>query len=268
MATNPNENEAEDCSDNDNDQPGWFYHAPARRQSKEPVLYPPMSQVPGLAEDDGIPEEPPRPLFRDTDTKYIRLAKQGGRANLLQMRENGTGKREPVGYPRNEWFYLEDNAMEDAAEKQRNEIYFTYRPTTEVTDKPKISKILGYAYEREWQDQLKTWQEKQEIGRNKHRQMTNIPPYTDDFKIQSEYTVNFGKRSAAVHSDLNRPVETQQSSRPSEGKQGYSVRQNETQRLREARLQKPVDKDPFKMTRFKNIPARIETHRQIVAPIN
>lgn len=47
-----------------------------------------------------------------------------------------------------------------------------------------------------------------------------------------------------------RPQETQQSSRVSEGKQGYSVRQNEAQRLREARLQKPPEKDPFKMTRF------------------
>ena len=59
--------------------PGWFYHAPARRVHNEPVGYPAMSQIPGLAEDDGRPEELPRPLFRDTDTKYVRLAKQGGR---------------------------------------------------------------------------------------------------------------------------------------------------------------------------------------------
>jgi hypothetical protein len=51
---------------------------------------------------------------------------------------------------------------------------------------------------------LKTWQEKQEIGRTRHRQMTHIPPNSDEFKIRSEYEVNFGKRSAAVHSDLDR----------------------------------------------------------------
>ena len=60
---------------------GWFYHAPARaKKSDDPVLYPPMSQIPGLAGDDGDQEgDLPRPLFRDTDTKYIRLAKEGGR---------------------------------------------------------------------------------------------------------------------------------------------------------------------------------------------
>lgn len=344
MSVNPNVNEA-----------GWFYHAPARRRSNEPVLYPPMSQVPGLAEDYGPPEDPPRPLFRDTDTKYIRLAKQGGRANLLQMKENNPDKKEPVYYPRNEWFYLEDNAMEDAAEKKKNEIEYDFlrpeymvheaykaddgklyerpargpigydklsvferepgqhatdktvklpevkkhgygvrsgkplrlpknkpssaqtdpgkgprplkylpMPVTDTNDKPKISKILGYAYEREWQDQLKLWQEKQDIGRNRHKQMTHIPPHMDDHKIQSEYTVNFGKQSGVIHSEPHiRAQETQQSSRPSEGKQGYSVRQNEAQRLREAKLQKPPAKDPFKMTRFKNIPARIESHRHV-----
>ncbi|XP_060587799.1 uncharacterized protein C7orf57 homolog isoform X2 [Ruditapes philippinarum] len=359
MATNPNQNEAEEYTDDYNDLQGWFYHAPAARRNKEPVLYPPMSQVPGLAEDDGTPEDPPRPLFRDSDTKYIRLAKQGGRANLLQIKENDANRREPVYYPRNEWFYLEDNAMEDEAEKRKNEIDYDFlrpdymvheaykedankeymrpgrgplgfdklsvferepgnnatdktvklpevkkpgygvrrdkplpralrnkpqsaqtdpgkgphplkylpMPATDAADKTKISKILGYAYEREWQDELKTWQEKQEIGRTRHRQMTHIPPNSDEFKIRSEYEVNFGKRSAAVHSDLDR-AGTQQSSRHSEGKQGYSVRQTETQRLREAQLQKPVQRDPFKMTRFKNIPARIESQRPTVAPIN
>ena len=61
--------------------PGWFYHAPARRQSVDPVLYPPMSQIPGLTEDDGSQDEPVRPLLKDTDSAYIRLAKQGGRAS-------------------------------------------------------------------------------------------------------------------------------------------------------------------------------------------
>jgi len=34
---------------------------------------------------------------------------------LLQFKENpNMREREPVGYPRAEWFYLEDNAVEDA----------------------------------------------------------------------------------------------------------------------------------------------------------
>ena len=61
---------------------GWFYHAPARaRRSEDPVLYPPMSQIPGLTDDEALPpdDNPVRPVFRDTDTKYVRLAKEGGR---------------------------------------------------------------------------------------------------------------------------------------------------------------------------------------------
>ncbi|KAL4217238.1 hypothetical protein ACF0H5_023689 [Mactra antiquata] len=342
MSQNLNANEA-----------GWFYHAPARRTITEPVGYPAMSQVPGLCDDDGqVMDDPPKPLFRDTDTKYIRLAKQGGRANLLQIKENSDAKREPVGYPRNEWFYLADNAMEDEAERKKNEIPYDFlrpeymvhepykadpqmmyerpqrgplafdklsiferepgnsaadktvklpelkkhgygvrsgkqsraprnKPSSAQTDpgkgprplkylslpededeeKPKMRKILNYEYEREWQEKLKTWQENQEIGRKRHQQMTNIPSFMDEQKIESEYNITYGKRSAAVHFDLNRQ-NTQQSSRPSEGKSSF-VRQNETQRLREARLQKPTPKDPFKMTRFKNVPARIDSHRPL-----
>ena len=45
------------------------------------MLYPAMSQIPGLTDEGGLPpdDSEPRPLFRDTDTKYVRLAKEGGR---------------------------------------------------------------------------------------------------------------------------------------------------------------------------------------------
>ncbi|XP_052812286.1 uncharacterized protein C7orf57 homolog isoform X2 [Mya arenaria] len=340
MTTNQNVNEA-----------GWFYHAPARRRSLEPVGYPAMSQIPGLAEDEGPPEEPPRSLFRETDTKYVRLAKQGGRQNLLMMKENSGEKKPAAYYPRNEWFYLADNAMEDEAEKKKNEIEYDFlrpeymvheaykqepghlyeRPARgpishdklsvferdggkRVTDKtvrlpevrkpgygvrsgkplrmpkhkpqsadtepgrgpkplrylpmpgsannkekPKMSKIIGYAYEREWQDEHRKWQDKQETGKYRHQQMTNIRQVPEGF-VQSEYNMSFGKPTAVIHTEVNRE-DCQQSSRPSEGKSGYSVRQTETQRLREAKLQKSPEKEVFKMTRFKNIPARTESHR-------
>jgi len=110
---------------------------------------------------------------------------------------------------------------------------------------------------------LLNWQDKQDVGREKHKTMTNIPPHSD-VRIQSEYNMTYNKRSAAVHSvphsphrESERPVH----SRHSEGRSVKGVRQTETQRLREAKLRKPEEKDMFKMTRFKNIPARIETHR-------
>lgn len=48
-----------------------------------------------------------------TDTKYIRLAKKGGREDLLQFKEPKPRSKEPVSYPKNDWFYLEDNRMEE-----------------------------------------------------------------------------------------------------------------------------------------------------------
>ena len=59
---------------------GWFYHAPAKAHNKEEVLVPPTSQIPGLNYDPSVPtSDPVRPLFKETDTKYVRMAKQGGR---------------------------------------------------------------------------------------------------------------------------------------------------------------------------------------------
>lgn len=45
-----------------------------------------------------------RKWIRDTDSKYIKLAKGGGRKNLLNYREPPSEKPEEVGYPRVDWF--------------------------------------------------------------------------------------------------------------------------------------------------------------------
>lgn len=79
-----------------------------------------------------------------------------------------------------------------------------HRPTTDSPDKPKIDKILGYAYEREWQEQLKEWQGKQDVGRNRHRHMTNAASNAEEQNFQTEYNTSFGKRSTVVHSHLDR----------------------------------------------------------------
>ena len=45
-----------------------------------------------------------RKWIRDTDSKYIKLAKAGGRKNLLDYKEPPSEKPEEVGYPRVDWF--------------------------------------------------------------------------------------------------------------------------------------------------------------------
>lgn len=93
---------------------GWFYHAPEPPRKSASAGIPLASQIPGLNDLSSIPiDDAPKPLFRDTDTKYIRMAKMGGREDLLRHRDPKPKSTEAKPYPRSDWFYLEDNKLED-----------------------------------------------------------------------------------------------------------------------------------------------------------
>lgn len=89
----------------------WYYHAPSKRVAQPAKPAPPASQIPGIG---GLPDELANPegddrhfrrkWIRDTDSKYIKLAKGGGRKNLLTFRSPQVKAEEPVPYPRVEWF--------------------------------------------------------------------------------------------------------------------------------------------------------------------
>ncbi|XP_070570387.1 uncharacterized protein C7orf57-like isoform X2 [Ptychodera flava] len=100
----------------------WFYHAPAKRHEAEPVEYPAPSQIPGLSgvilddrEDDTGTK---RGYYKETDSKYVRLAKQGGRKDLLRFRSPKTLSDEPVPYPRPEWLDWDQNPGPDAGPRK------------------------------------------------------------------------------------------------------------------------------------------------------
>lgn len=96
---------------------GWFYHAPAKvAQGKEPVAVPPPSQIPGLDGHMDYEPEEQKQYIKESDSAYIRLAKQGGRPNLLQIAEPKP-RQGPAGYPRCEWYYDEDMTDEKASEQ-------------------------------------------------------------------------------------------------------------------------------------------------------
>ena len=62
---------------------------PKVSEPKEPVGYPPISQIPGLSHSGSQAPEETRGnhgWIRETDSAYVRLAKQGGRPDLLNMR--------------------------------------------------------------------------------------------------------------------------------------------------------------------------------------
>ncbi|KAK2554298.1 Uncharacterized protein P5673_024306 [Acropora cervicornis] len=103
----------------------WFYHAPSRKTSTAAKPAPPASQIPGiggLKDECANPEQDDRHFrrkwIRDTDSKYIKLAKAGGRKNLLAFRSPPTKADEPVPYPRVDWFDHDPPEDEESNEFQ------------------------------------------------------------------------------------------------------------------------------------------------------
>ncbi|XP_062600842.1 uncharacterized protein C7orf57 homolog [Saccostrea cucullata] len=342
MATNKN---IKEC--------GWFYHAPAKRQPKsEPVPVPYTSQIPGLNTDLPPEEEAQRSLFKDTDTKYVRLAKSGGRQTLLQFKENlNMREREPVSYPRNEWFYLEDNRLEAEEEKEKTEPYqFTvpeymyhevfnpdaqsdsyerprrapygfdnvsaferdgkgatdktvklpevikpgygvrsskpfrtkkappppagmktsqqvatakmatredgrdrlkYLPLPEASDKtekPKMTKLLSYAYDREWQDEVRKWEYKQDRLREKHRQMIASQGPQNKEPLVSEYNTTIGKARQPVYQPQRRGHAVDSAHNSSRSAVSSTTASKKT----------APEKELFKMSKFKNVSSRVD----------
>ncbi|KAK6961246.1 hypothetical protein BgiMline_033939 [Biomphalaria glabrata] len=131
---------------------GWFYHAPTKKNVGAPKLdYPAPSNIPGLGFDDPVDVENQHckeMVFKETDTHYIRLAKMGGRKDLLSFKSDNERQKSagPRGYPRNDWFYLEDNRMQDEYERGNEEkkswqfllpdymVHQSYKPSFEEPD--------------------------------------------------------------------------------------------------------------------------------------
>ncbi len=73
----------------------WFYHAPGKKDKTvkfADVI--PASQIPGLGNHDDGPVDLSedihlrRKWIRDTDSKYVKLAKAGGRKGQLDWQKN------------------------------------------------------------------------------------------------------------------------------------------------------------------------------------
>ncbi|XP_032873051.1 uncharacterized protein C7orf57-like isoform X1 [Amblyraja radiata] len=88
----------------------WFYHVPQKpnKSEKSQVQLPPTSQIPGLNELVEPHKEASvdgRKLWiRETDSDYVKLAKQGGRPDLLRHYSPPPRKSSPVSFLQPEWF--------------------------------------------------------------------------------------------------------------------------------------------------------------------
>lgn len=100
---------------------GWFYHAPPKRSGNtEPVAVPPASQIPGLSD---LPPEDPEDhrsvLIKEFDSPYVRMAKMGGRPDLLRMHTPKPASANAKPYPKVDWFYQEDIKMEEDERREK-----------------------------------------------------------------------------------------------------------------------------------------------------
>lgn len=97
----------------------WFGQIGGSRttQPRPQVSAPTLSQIPGLnkaAGDASYTDEPQRQFFRDTDSAYVRLAKQGGRTDLLRMdQDSAAPETKGTGYTIPSWMQ-KDSANEDS----------------------------------------------------------------------------------------------------------------------------------------------------------
>ncbi|NP_001123673.1 uncharacterized protein C7orf57 homolog [Xenopus tropicalis] len=87
----------------------WFYHAPLKQEdmSVSAAVLPPTSQIPGLS-DLAEPHnesfnQSRKKWIKDTDSDYVKLAKQGGRPELLKQVES-TKKSSSVYNALPEWY--------------------------------------------------------------------------------------------------------------------------------------------------------------------
>eukprot|EP00118_Oscarella_pearsei_P026022 m.309243 g.309243 ORF g.309243 m.309243 type:complete len:292 (+) comp45872_c0_seq1:55-930(+) len=127
----------------------WFYHA-SKPKSETPVDAPAPSQIPGLdgvspdsddetiASSEGLPHE--RRIF-EWDSKYVRLAKAGGRKNLLTYQEPKSQSSEPVSYPWPDW--VDYRQTDDIPEEQ--EFLPAYKPdwAVHIEHKPSDEEVAG-----------------------------------------------------------------------------------------------------------------------------
>lgn len=87
----------------------WFYHAPLKQTEKTSKTdIPPTSQIPGLSDlaepHNELQNEGRKKWIKETDSEYVKLAKQGGRPDLLKQIDLPLKKKEQVSYAPPDWY--------------------------------------------------------------------------------------------------------------------------------------------------------------------
>lgn len=121
----------------ENEEIWYCYYVPSRRketQDSKPVRRIPISQVPDLTkeaskESADLKEKKNVIRVLETDSKYVKLAKTGGRKNLLCYRENERKNSAPKEYKVPEWYYHDDGKDKEVKELSEEEKHKRYKVT-------------------------------------------------------------------------------------------------------------------------------------------
>ncbi|XP_040288974.1 uncharacterized protein C7orf57 homolog [Bufo bufo] len=87
----------------------WFYHAPSKQtENTSKVDAPPTSQIPGLSDlaepHNELKSEGRKKWIQESDSEYVKLAKQGGRPDLLKHIDPPAKKTQSVSYAPPNWY--------------------------------------------------------------------------------------------------------------------------------------------------------------------
>ncbi|XP_072268190.1 uncharacterized protein C7orf57 homolog isoform X2 [Pyxicephalus adspersus] len=98
----------------------WYYHVPLKQnEKKSEVVLPPTSQIPGLSDlaepHNDVLSGSRKKWIKDTDSDYVKLAKQGGRPDLLKHVTSVQKKAPPVSYAPPDWYTYENNPPPEPA---------------------------------------------------------------------------------------------------------------------------------------------------------
>lgn len=156
----------------------WFYHAPSKRLDASKQLVPAASQIPGLAALDPLDQEAwerevgVKNKTKESDSHYIRLAKQGGRKNLLNFSQLKTiDDSQPKSYPRVDWFDHHDSDPEKDKQILSQSIWqppeymvHEYEPVEDGSDKSEEDKTVEKRPKRApfYTDNMSVWARKEE----------------------------------------------------------------------------------------------------------
>eukprot|EP00794_Sanderia_malayensis_P017715 gene17715-19486_t len=284
----------------------WFYHAPkAEDKSVKFATIIPASQIPGLGNHDDGPEDLTedihlrRKWIRDTDSKYVRLAKAGGRKDLFIYREHKPSVDGAVKYPRVEWFD-HDNAKDEAEDLEGStykssfpewyvhDEYKRYQQEDFTPSKEKKS-LLGFDNMSVWkrdaleQDERRTKSSPEKLPflaksknsqsklkakmKKENEQNIRFPAIPTIDEIKSKQGSDMGQLLSMKyqHDWLDELIKKQKTGENTKGKKNQRNDKKDKDGTegyyQNAKQEPPQEKPLFKLSRFANVGPKTQTHR-------